>query len=142
MGASVAYALALRDIAREIVLIDIDKEKTAGEAWDIRHGIPSMGTADLYAGDYSDCADCDTGLNTGVIRPTILPVSSKLMGEHGVRDVALSVPSVVGPMGVQQRIREKWAPEEYRAFFDAVERIRRVLQEVENQQARSGFVPD
>ena len=51
--------LALRDIAREIVLIDIDKEKCAGEACDIRHGIPSMGTADLYAGDYSDCADSD-----------------------------------------------------------------------------------
>jgi len=59
VGSSIAYALALRDIAREIVLIDIDKEKCAGEAYDIRHGIPSMGTADLYAGDYADCADCD-----------------------------------------------------------------------------------
>lgn len=31
VGSSIAYALALRDIAREIVLIDIDKEKCAGE---------------------------------------------------------------------------------------------------------------
>ena len=51
VGSSIAYALALRDIAREIVLIDIDKKKCSGEAFDIRHGIPSMGTADLYAGD-------------------------------------------------------------------------------------------
>ena len=51
VGSSIAYALALRDIAREIVLIDIAREKTEGEAWDIRHGLPSMGTADLYAGD-------------------------------------------------------------------------------------------
>lgn len=40
-------------------MIDKTKEKAAGEALNIRHGIPSMGTADLYAGDYSDCADCD-----------------------------------------------------------------------------------
>ena len=59
VGSSVAYALALRDIAREIVLIDIDQQKCAGEAEDIRHGIASMGTADLYAGSYADCADCD-----------------------------------------------------------------------------------
>ena len=59
VGSSIAYALALRDIAREIVLIDINREKTEGEASDIRHGIPSMGTADLYVGDYSDCENCD-----------------------------------------------------------------------------------
>lgn len=58
VGSSIAYALALRDIAREIVMIDINKEKTDGEAKDIRHGIPSMGTADLYAGDYPDVENC------------------------------------------------------------------------------------
>lgn len=295
VGASIAYALALRDIAREIVLIDINREKAEGEVTDIRHGIPSMGTADLYAGGYKDCADCDliiitagrnrrsgesrldmagenvkilrdviesirthytrgcilvisnpvdiltykandwmglpdgmvfgtgcmldssrfvrtvadyVGLSTGVVngylvgehgdgqvpvwsrvtvggipveeycreaslpwnaqvrdgiagrtremgmeiirakgrthygiatcvcqladavinqRPTIVSVSSVLRGEHGVRDVALSVPSVVGPSGVRQRIRERWEPEEYRRFFDAVERVRGIL---------------
>lgn len=299
VGSSIAYALALRDIAREIVLIDIAKEKTEGEAWDIRHGLPSMGTADLYAGDYSDCADCDLivitagrnrrngetrldmtcenvkilksviksiqkyytrgvilvisnpvdvltfkadewmelpngmvfgsgclldtsrfvrtvadyiDLSTGVVngylvgehgdgqipvwsrvtvggipiheycnetslpwnehvreeiaaktrkmgaeiirvkgkthygiatcvchladailnqRPTIASVSSRLLGEHGVRGVSLSVPSVVGPSGVQQRIRERWAPEEYRGFFDAVEKVRKILERLE-----------
>ena len=299
VGSSVAYALALRDVAREIVLIDINRERAQGEAMDIRHGLPAMGTADLYAGDYSDCTDCDlivitagrgrrqgesrldlmneniriakqvvcsikkyytrgvvmlisnpvdiltfkvtewmelpdgmvfgTGcildtsrfvrsvadhleMNTGVIhgyvvgehgdgqtpiwshvtvggipideycsemkipwnnsikqkiagdtrkmgadiiaakekthygiatcvcqladailnqRPTIASVSSRLMGEHGAREVALSVPSVVGASGVRQRIREKWAPDEYRGFFDAVEKIRAALKETE-----------
>ena len=59
VGASIAYAMALRDIAREIVLIDVNRDKVVGEALDIRHGIPSMGTTDVYVGDYSDCADCD-----------------------------------------------------------------------------------
>lgn len=298
VGSSIAYALALRDIAREIVLIDTDVRKAEGEAKDIRHGIPSMGTADLYAGDYSDCKDCDLiiitagrsrrpgesrldmaeenikimrtvidslvkyytkgvvllisnpvdiltqkvsewmgipdgmvfgsgcmldtsrfvrgiadylGISTGVVsgylvgehgdsqvpvwsrvaigaipveeycqaveipwdekikrdiaektrtmgadiiqakgrtyygiatcvcqlsdailnqKPTIASVSSTLMGEHGVRGVALSVPSVVGPAGVQQRIREKWSPEEYRGFFDAVESVRTILGQI------------
>ena len=71
-------------------------------------------------------ATCVCQLADAIInmRPTIASVSSVLMGEHGCRDVALSVPSVVGPAGVQQRIREKWAPEEYRGFFDAVEKVR------------------
>ena len=299
VGSSIAYALALRDVAREIVMVDINQEKTDGEAKDIRHGLPGIGTADLYAGEYSDCADCDLiiitagrgrklgesrldltnenvkimksviesiqkyytrgvilvisnpvdiltfkaaewmnlpngmvfgsgcildssrfvrtvadyiGLSTGVIngyivgehgdsqvpvwshvtvggipiaeycadtgllwneqirndiaqktksmgaeiisakgrthygiatcvcqladaiinmRPTIASVSSALMGEHGCRGVALSVPSVVGPSGVQQRIREKWAPEEYRGFFDAVGVVRDMLQQID-----------
>ncbi len=298
VGASIAYAMALRDIAREIVVVNRTKEKVIGEVMDIRHGIPSMGTTDVYVGDYSDCVDCDliiicagknrkpgesrldltndnveivksvignvkhyytrgiiliisnpvdiltykaaewmdlpngmvfgsgnildssrfvrtiadyVGLSTGVVnayivgehgdgqvpiwsratiggipieeycndvglkwdasvkkelaektklmggqiieakgrthygiatcvcqladaiinqRPTIACVSSVLMGEHGCRDVALSVPSVVGPSGVQQRIREKWAPKEYRGFFDAVENIRQVLKQI------------
>ena len=59
VGSSIAYAMAVRDIAREIVLVDINKEKVIGEVMDIRHGIPSMGTTDVYVGDYSDCSDCD-----------------------------------------------------------------------------------
>ncbi|WP_034467802.1 L-lactate dehydrogenase [Butyrivibrio proteoclasticus] len=295
VGSSIAYALAIKDVAREIVLIDINHDKTDGEAKDIRHGLPSMGTADLYAGDYSDCVDCDlivitagrgrkpgesrldltnenvaimknvvtsiqqyytrgvilvisnpvdiltykvtewmelpdgmvfgsgcildssrfvrtiadyAELSTGVIngyivgehgdgmvpvwshvtvggipiddycsdmgiewndgiksditnktrtmgseiiagkgrthygiatcvcqladaiinqKPTIASVCSILQGEHGCRGVALSVPSVVGPSGIVQRIRERWAPEEYRGFFDAVENVRMIL---------------
>ena len=72
------------------------------------------------------CQLADAILNQ---RPTIVSVSSRLMGEHGVRGVALSVPSVVGASGVQQRIREKWAPDEYGSFFDAVEKIRAALDE-------------
>lgn len=59
VGASIAYALAIKDIAREIVLIDVDQKKAEGEAIDIRHGIPSMGIVDLYADGYSACADSD-----------------------------------------------------------------------------------
>lgn len=59
VGASICYALALKEIAQEIVLIDVNKEKAYGEALDIVHGIPYMGTARIYQGDYADCRDCD-----------------------------------------------------------------------------------
>ena len=59
VGASIAYALTVRNIAREIVLIDRDASIAQGEALDICHGVPFMGTSQVYAGDYADCADCD-----------------------------------------------------------------------------------
>ncbi len=59
VGASIAYALTIRDLASDIVLVDIDEKKAEGEALDIQHGIPYMGTSSVRAGDYSDCKNCD-----------------------------------------------------------------------------------
>lgn len=59
VGASIAYALTIRDLASEIVLIDIDQKKANGEALDIQHGIPYMGTSSVRAGGYEDCKNCD-----------------------------------------------------------------------------------
>ena len=59
VGASIAYALTVKDLASQIFLIDINNAKAKGEADDIQHGIPYMGTSSVTAGDYSNCADCD-----------------------------------------------------------------------------------
>ena len=59
VGASIAYALTIKDLASEIVLIDVNTERAAGEARDIQHGIPYMGTSSVRAGTYSDCSDCN-----------------------------------------------------------------------------------
>lgn len=298
VGSSIAYALALKEVAREIVLIDLDKQRAEGESMDIRHGIAGMGSAVLYAGDYSDCADCDlivitagrnrkhgesrldlaednvailhgvissikqyytrgvimvianpvdvltqkahewmglpngmvfgtgcmldtsrfvrtiadyVGVSPGVIsgylvgehgesqipvwsrvtvggisiadyceeiglpwtediraqitlktknmgaeiirtkgrthygiaicvchlanailnhRKTIASVSSPLAGEYGVSGVSLSVPSVIGPNGVQKRIHERWTQEEFREFNRAVDTVRATLNQI------------
>ena len=58
VGASIAYALTLRNLADEIVLIDNSLGKARGEAADICHGIPFMGISNVFAGSYSDIADC------------------------------------------------------------------------------------
>lgn len=59
VGAQVTYTMAMRNVAKEIVLIDINEEKAHGEAKDIRHGLPFMDTTGIRVGDYNECADCD-----------------------------------------------------------------------------------
>lgn len=58
VGASIAYALTIRNLSREIVLIDEQKDKAEGEALDIQHGIPFIGESNVYTGTWSDCAGC------------------------------------------------------------------------------------
>ena len=64
VGASIAYALTVKDLASEIVLIDTNEEKARGEARDIQHGIPYMGTSSVRAGSYEDCSNCDLTIIT------------------------------------------------------------------------------
>ena len=59
VGASIAYALTIRNLASEIILIDKDEKRAIGEALDIQHGISYMGVSSVRAGDYSDCENCD-----------------------------------------------------------------------------------
>ncbi|MGI6049318.1 MAG: L-lactate dehydrogenase [Acetivibrionales bacterium] len=59
VGASTAFALAMKQLVNEMVIVDVARDKAAGEALDINHGLPFIGQMDIYDGDYSDCADCD-----------------------------------------------------------------------------------
>ncbi len=298
VGASIAYALTIRRLAREIILIDINEKKTEGEALDIQHGIPDMGISSVRAGNYADCSGCDliiitagrgrkpgetrldliegnsailkdvtdrlkkyytkgvimmvsnpvdvlvyqcsrwmdlpngmvfgtgcildssrltrliadyTRLNTEVVkanvvgehgdaqipiwsrvsiagvpieeycenvrlpwnqqvrdeitskvrtmgatiiqdkgkthygiatcvcylaqavlnqRLTIAPVSTVFQGEYGIRDVCLSVPSIIGVNGVQQRLEERWEEQEFQAFRRSAEKMEQVLKKI------------
>ncbi len=58
VGMSMAYSMLNRGGISELVLIDIDKEKTKGEEMDLSHGLPfAPQKMDIKAGDYSDCKD-------------------------------------------------------------------------------------
>ncbi len=59
VGAGIAYSMMIKDIAREIVLIDTKENVANAEMLDIRHGITNMGSANIYCGDYSDIKDSD-----------------------------------------------------------------------------------
>jgi len=59
VGATIAYTLAIKGIANEIVMIDIKNEKAIGEALDIVQGTPFASPCTIEAGDYSDAKDSD-----------------------------------------------------------------------------------
>ena len=59
VGATIAYTLTVQGIASEIVMIDLNQEKSLGEALDIRQGVSFCAPATVYAGSYADAAGSD-----------------------------------------------------------------------------------
>lgn len=59
VGASFAYALMQRNVADELVLIDVDSARAEGEMMDLNHGLPFVRPMRITAGDYADLADAD-----------------------------------------------------------------------------------
>ena len=59
VGATIAYTLSLDDVASEIVLIDINKDKVEGEVMDIVQGTSFREPISVIAGDYPDAAGSD-----------------------------------------------------------------------------------
>lgn len=69
VGSTVAYALIVKGVASEIVLIDINKERAMGEAMDMRQGTPYTKAINIHDGDYADAKDSDVViLTSGVAR--------------------------------------------------------------------------
>ena len=55
------------------------------------------------------------------------PFSTMFQGEYGIEDVCLSVPSIIGVNGVEKRLEERWAEEEFQAFRQAADKMKKVL---------------
>lgn len=59
VGSTIAFMMAVKGIASEIVIIDINEKKALGEAMDIRQGTPFCAPCKIYAGRYEDAAGSD-----------------------------------------------------------------------------------
>jgi len=59
VGSTFAYALLLRGLVGEIVLIDLDHERAVGEAMDLSHAVPLSHPTRVWAGAYADCTAAD-----------------------------------------------------------------------------------
>lgn len=59
VGSTIAYTILLSNIASEIVLIDINRDRSQGEALDMNHGLAFFKQVTIKDGDYIDCADAD-----------------------------------------------------------------------------------
>jgi L-lactate dehydrogenase len=58
VGATAAYALVMRGVGREIVLVDKNTARAAAEADDIRHAIPFANPLQITSGDYNELTGC------------------------------------------------------------------------------------
>ena len=90
VGMSMAYSMLNRGGVGELVLIDIDKEKTIGEEMDLSHGLPfAPQKMVIKAGDYSDCKDAEIVVITagvaqkqgGQTRLELAEVNTKIVKE-------------------------------------------------------------
>jgi L-lactate dehydrogenase len=79
VGSSAAYALALRGVASEIILIDVNTTLARAQAEDLRHATPFAAPVRIEAGDYPDLADamvvilaCGVGQKPGETRLQLL----------------------------------------------------------------------
>lgn len=58
VGMSMAYSVLNQGGVEELVLIDVNTDKTVGEAMDLSHGLPyAPQRMEITAGDYKDCKD-------------------------------------------------------------------------------------
>lgn len=67
VGATIAYTLSGENIASEIVMIDINKEKVQGEVMDIEQGTCFRDPISIVCGDYEDAKDSDIVIITSGI---------------------------------------------------------------------------
>ena len=106
VGMSMAFSMLNRGGIEELVLIDIDKDKTIGEEMDLAHGLPyAPQKMIIKAGDYSECADAQVVVITagiaqkpGQTRLELAETNTKIMkqitkdimasGFHGIIVVA------------------------------------------------------
>jgi L-lactate dehydrogenase len=58
VGSTAAYAMVMRGIGREVVLVDRNAERAAAEADDLRHAVPFAHPLQITAGDYQELAGC------------------------------------------------------------------------------------
>jgi L-lactate dehydrogenase len=54
VGSTAAYALVMRGVGRQIVLVDLNRARAEAEANDIFHAVPFAHPLDVQAGDYAD----------------------------------------------------------------------------------------
>jgi L-lactate dehydrogenase len=65
VGSTSAYALVMSGVGREIVLVDLKRERAEAEANDISHAIPFAHPLVVRAGDYSDLAEATVVIIAG-----------------------------------------------------------------------------
>src|SRR6185503_5333231 len=65
VGSASAFALVMRGVGREIVLVDLNRERAKDEENDIYHAVPFAHPMTVRAGDYPDLAGAQVVIIAG-----------------------------------------------------------------------------
>ena len=96
VGSTIAYTLTVMGIASEIVMIDVNEEKSLGEALDIRQGASFCNPASVYAGSYADAEGSDiVVITSGMARK---PGQSRLDLAQANVDIIKSIADKIVPV--------------------------------------------
>ncbi len=96
VGSTIAYTLTVMGIASEIVMIDLNEEKSLGEALDIRQGVSFCSPASVYAGSYADAEGSDiVVITSGMARK---PGQSRLDLAQANVDIIKSIADKIVPV--------------------------------------------
>ena len=87
VGMSMAYTFLNTKVIDELVLIDMDENKSIGEAMDLNHGIPyASSNLKIRSGSYEECRDADVVVITagaaqksGQTRLELTMINAKIM---------------------------------------------------------------
>jgi L-lactate dehydrogenase len=122
VGSTAAYALVMRGVGREIVLVDRNRERAAAEADDIRHAVPFAHPLQIDDGDFDDLSGCrvvvlcaGVGQKPGETRLQLLQRNAAVFREV-VPQVLRHAPSAVlvvatNPVDVMTHLAAKYAGE-------------------------------
>ncbi|MBN1596553.1 L-lactate dehydrogenase [candidate division FCPU426 bacterium] len=94
VGATFAYALLQSGQAREIVLIDVNREKALGEVMDLQQGAAFTRPVNIRLGEYRDCADADAVVVTAGAKQKAGETRLELSGRNA-RILAAMIPDIV-----------------------------------------------
>jgi L-lactate dehydrogenase len=81
VGSTAAYAMVMRGVGREIIMIDQNNIRATAEANDILHAVPFAHDINIRAGNYADLEGCRVAVITaGVAQNLVRRACSSLSG--------------------------------------------------------------
>jgi L-lactate dehydrogenase len=122
VGATAAYAMIMRGVGREIVLVDKNAHRAQAEADDLFHAVPFSHPLQVHAGDYADLAGsrvvilaAGVGQRSGETRLQLLERNAAIF-QQVVRSVLEYAPEAVlvvatNPVDVMTHLAASYAQE-------------------------------
>jgi L-lactate dehydrogenase len=102
VGSASAFAMVMRGVGREIVLVDLNTARAEAEANDIFHAVPFANPMTIRAGDYADLEDASVVVIAGGVAQKAGETRLELLQRNA--DVFRQiVPSVVRSAGRSER---------------------------------------